>query len=120
MNYESAVERQSTVAGGVSFVVSRISFERRMDLARRVREIARRAEFLAAGDAGERMEAVLVASEIDRIYLLWGLREVRGLEIDGVAATPEMLAACGPEELFREALAFVKHEAGLSEDERKN
>ena len=38
----------------------------------------------------------------------------------GVAAGPELLAEAGPEELFREALAAVRRETGLSEEERKN
>ena len=42
------------------------------------------------------------------------------MQIDGNAATPELLAKAGPEELFREALAAVKTEAGLTEAERKN
>ena len=42
------------------------------------------------------------------------------LELDGVPATPESLAAVGPEELFREAIAAVKAECGLTDAERKN
>ena len=121
MQYESVVEHASKTADGVMYVVARMSFERRMDLARRVREIAQKAEFLAAGSGtGDQMEAVLLSSEIDRTYLLWGLRDVRGLTLDGEVATPESLVSKGPEPLFREALALVKAEAGLSEDERKN
>ncbi|HUE00168.1 MAG TPA: hypothetical protein VMR62_11400, partial [Bryobacteraceae bacterium] len=85
------------------------------------RELAARKEFLEAGEhPNEKMDAALLASEIDRIYLLWGLREVAGLDLDGKPASPESLAESGPEELFREALAAVKHECGLSEAERKN
>ena len=92
-----------------------------MELTRRIRELATRKEFLEAGETpNEKMEAALLASEIDRIYLLWGLRDVTGLELDGLPATPESLAACGPEELFREALAAIKQQCGLSESERKN
>jgi hypothetical protein len=76
---------------------------------------------MEAGDTpNEKMEAALLASEIDRIYMLWGLQEVTGLELDGQPATPESLSASGPEELFREALAAVKQQCGLSEAERKN
>jgi len=98
-----------------------MSFGRRVELTRRIRELAARQEFLEAGDApNEKMEAALLASEIDRIYLLWGLREVKGLELDGLPATPESLAASGPEELCREALTAVKQQCGLAEAERKN
>ena len=120
MEYQSWLERESRTAPGVTFVLSKMSFERRMELTRRLREIAQKVEFLEAGGAKEKMEAALLASEIDRMYALWGLREVRGLELDGAAATPESLAAAGPEELFREAVGIVKAECGLTESERKN
>ena len=97
-----------------------MSFGRRVELTRRLREIAQKVEFLEAGDAREKIDAALLTSEIDRLYVLWGLQEVRGLELDGAQATPESLAAIGPEELFREALAAVKAECGLTENERKN
>jgi hypothetical protein len=40
--------------------------------------------------------------------------------VDGSIAGPELLAEAGPEELFREALAAVRRETGLNEEERKN
>jgi hypothetical protein len=121
MEYTSVETIESGVAAGVTYTVAKMSFGRRVELTRRIRELAGRRECMEAGDsANEKMEAALLASEIDRIYLLWGLREVTGLELDGVAATPESLAASGPEELFREALAAVKQQCGLSEAERKN
>jgi hypothetical protein len=98
-----------------------MSFGRRVELMRKVRELARRMEFLEAGaDAGERMDAGLLRAEIDRMFLLWGLTGVSGLRVDGVEATPEVLVERGPEELFREALAAVRRETGLTDDERKN
>jgi hypothetical protein len=92
-----------------------------MDLMRRVRELARKAEFLDAGqDAGEKMDAALLHAEVDRLYLGWGLKEVMGLDLDGKTATPDSLADCGPEELFREAVAAVRAATGLTAEERKN
>ena len=121
MEYESVVVVPSQVAGGVSFTVARMSFGRRVELMRRVRELAGRVEFLEAGQAsGEKMDAAMVRAEIDRLYLVWGLRSVSGLVVDGVPATPETLADCGPEDVFREALAAVRSETGLNEAERKN
>ena len=121
MEYTSFENIDSTVAPGVRYTLAKMSFGRRVDLMQRIREIAARKEFVEAGDTpDEKMEAALLASEIDRIYLLWGLKEVAGLELDGLPATPESLAASGPEELFREALAAVKQRCGLSEAERKN
>ena len=91
-------------------MISKMSFVRRMDLIRGIRELSLKCEFLNA----------LLASEIDRLYVSWGLQELIGLEVDGVAATPELLASRGPEDLFREAVSVIKAECGLSEEERKN
>ena len=108
-------------AAGVRFRVARMSFGRRMELMREVRELARRKEFLESGpSAEERMDAALLQGEIDRLFVMWGLRAVEGLRLDGEAATPELLADRGPEGLFREALEAVRAEVGLTPDERKN
>ncbi len=87
----------------------------------RVRDLARRTKFLAAsGEAGDKMDAALLQAEIDRVYVMWGVKAVTGLEVDGQTAGPELLAARGPEGVFREALAAVRRETGLNEEERKN
>jgi hypothetical protein len=106
---------------GVRYEIMRVSFGRRIELARRIREIGRRMEFLEAGnDAREKLEATVLAAEIDRAYLDWGLAAVEGLQIDGVAATPEALVDHGPVELAMEILSRIKSECGMSEEERKN
>lgn len=111
----------SSVSPGVEFVVGRMTFGRRLELMRRVRELAARLEFFEAGrEASNEMEASLLGGEIDRLYLLWGIEEIRGLEIDGAVATPGSLIERGPEDLFHEALEAVKAECGLTENERKN
>ena len=121
VNYESVVEVESQVASGVRFTVAKMSFGRRTELMRAIRELARKVEFLEAGqDSGSKMDAALLRMEIDRLYVNWGLQAVSGLELDGVAASPAALAAAGPEELFREAVAAVRAQSGLSADERKN
>ena len=121
MRYESSHTIESRIVPGVSFTVARMSFGRRLELMRRVRELARRMEFLEASrEPSEKMDAGLLRAEIDRLYLEWGLRSVAGLLVDGEAASPALLADAGPEELFREALAAVKAETGLTESERKN
>jgi hypothetical protein len=99
-----------------------MSFGRRLDLTRRVQELAKRIAFLAAGeqDTATEAERALLGAEIDREYLSWGLVSVDGLEIDGEPATPASLLEAGPEALVREALEAVRREAGLSEHERKN
>lgn len=121
MHYESSVAIASKAQPGVVYQVARMSFGRRLELVRRIRELAPKIEFLeASGSARDEVEARLLSAEVDRLYLAWGLRSVSGLEIDGQKATPELLAEAGPEELFREALTAVKETCCLSEAERKN
>jgi hypothetical protein len=116
---EAVVE--SRAVPGVTFTIAKMSFGRRMELMRRVRELARRTKFLAASDdAGDKMDAALLRAEIERVYVMWGVKAVAGLAVDGKAAGPELLAEAGPENLFQEALAAVRRETGLSEEERKN
>jgi hypothetical protein len=105
----------------VRFRVARVSVARRIELARRIREVGRKVEFLVAGqDPREKLEAAVLAAEIDRVYLEWGLEEIAGLMIDGEPATPQALIEKGPMDLAREILVRIKRECGLSEDERKN
>jgi hypothetical protein len=121
VHYESGTVVESRVMPGVKFTVARMSFARRLELMRRIRELARRAEFLSAGQSSEeKMDAALVQAEIERLYVAWGLTSVSGLTVDGRDATPETLSGEGPEELFREALAAVRTETGLAEEQRKN
>lgn len=119
--YESTAWFDSEARAGVRLGIVRVSFGRRIELARRIREIGRKAEFLeASSDARDKLEATVLAAEIDRAYLDWGLIGVEGLEIDGVAATPRSLIEAGPVEVAAEALRRIKSECGLTEDERKN
>ena len=121
MDYDSSVARDSAVRPGVSFAVRRMSLERRIELTKRLRAQFQKVEFLqASSDPRESMEAALLATEIEREYLLWGLVEVTGLSIDGRPANPDSMAAAGPEDLCREIVAAIKAEAGLNEAERKN
>ncbi len=121
ISYESVLRVRSQAMPGVTFVLNRISFARRMELARQVREISRRAEFLAAGAKLEdQVEANLLAQEIEGIYLRWALVGIDGLSIDGQAATTDQLLEKGPEELTREILKTIKAMCGLGEEERKN
>lgn len=121
MTYESSVRIDSKARPGVAFVIAKMSFGRRMELVRCIRELTVRCEFFKAGESTEeKLDAALLSAEIDREYLKWGLREVIGLEVDGVTATPDLLASAGPEDLFREAVSAIKAECGLTESERKN
>lgn len=121
MTYESVATVESRLSPGVTFAVARMSFGRRVELMRKVRELARRMEFLEAGkEPADQMDAAMLQAEIDRLFVAWGLRSVTGLQLDGVEASPESLAEFGPEPLFREALAAVRVATGLDEEERKN
>jgi len=121
MEYQSERTLDAACAPGVRYTISRMSLARRVELTRRMWELAGKSEFLeAGGGARERLEAALLARQIDGEYLRWGLRAIEGLTIDGVAATPEALAASGPEDLCREVVAAIRTECGLSEEERKN
>jgi hypothetical protein len=112
---------RSTAWPGVEIVVAKITFGRRLELMRRIRDLAAKAEFLEAGTGGkDRMDASLLGAEIDRLYVEWGVEEIRGISFDGKAADAAGLIEAGPEDLFREALAAVKADSGLNENERKN
>lgn len=121
VQYQSAISIDSKAAPGVTFVIRRISFGRRMELSRQVRELSRKAEFLDASTAvHEKIEASILAQEIDAMYLHWGLVSLRGLSIDGEPADCERLLEKGPEELVREIVSAIKAQCELSETERKN
>ena len=121
MEYLSKTLVKAESAPGVQFAVRRMSLGRRIELTRRVNELSRKIEFLQAGGSErEQIEAAWLSSEIDGVYLRWGLESVDGLLIDGEPATPEMLIERGPDGLCREILAAIRAEAFLNETERKN
>lgn len=112
---------ESKAFPGVRLTVRKVTFGRRIELLKKVSELASKVEFLrASDDPREQLEASLLQSELDRAYLLWGLASVEGIRIDGEEATPEKLVSQGPEELCGEALRAIKREFGLSEEEEKN
>jgi len=106
----------------VTFRVRRISFGRRLELARTLRDrleaVARLA--LTEDSPSRAAQTALIAAEMDAVHLRWGLAAIEGLEIDGAAATADSLIEAGPEALLAEILAAVRHETGLEEEERKN
>ena len=120
-HYESVVWRDAESVTGVRYAIARISFGRRIELARRIHEIACRAEFLGAGtDARQKLEAAVINAQADQVYLDTCLVALEGLTIDGDPATPATLIAHGPLELATEILAATKAECSLKEPERKN
>jgi hypothetical protein len=121
IQYDSTLSIDSKAAPGVRFAIHRISFGRRMELSRRVRELSRKAEFLEAGtELHDKIDANLLAQEIDAMYLRWGLATIERYVIDGEPATAERLLEKGPEELVREIVSTIRAECGLTEAERKN
>src|SRR5580698_9801285 len=85
--HESSRWFEADSCAGVRYRIARISLGRRIELARRIREIGRKAEFLEAGDdVRDKLEAAVLQGEIDRVFLEWGLETVEGLEIDAEAA----------------------------------
>lgn len=119
--YDSVVKLQSKSMPGVTFEINRISFGRRMELAKRVREISHKAEFLEAGnELRETIEANILSQEVEATYIRWGLVRIDGLTIDDEPATPDRLIEKGPEELAREIVKTIKGQCGLTEPERKN
>lgn len=121
MNYESEVVFTSEVSPGVRVRIARMSYGRRLGLLEQVRELIQQREFHEAGAAlSDQVQSARQSILIDRCYWSWGLLSVEGLQIDGKAATPESLWEVGPEPLVAEVLKRLKHETGLSEDERKN
>jgi len=53
MTYESSTQVESKIRPGVTFVIAKMSFGRRMELVRRIRELALRCEFLHSGKSTE-------------------------------------------------------------------
>lgn len=121
MQYESTTCIESKVSAGVRFTIARMTFGRRIDLLRRVRQLGAEMEFANAGKGvEERLKASLAGAEIDALYLRWGLISIEGLEVDGEAADVESLISSGPESLCSEIIAAIKRECSLTEEERKN
>src|SRR5581483_4661044 len=72
-SYESILWFDSSARPGVRCGIVRVSFGRRIELARRIRDVGRKAEYLdAGGEVKDKLEAAVVAAEIDRAYLDWG------------------------------------------------
>jgi hypothetical protein len=121
MRYDSTITIESKTLAGVSFTVRRMSFGRRLELTRRVRELSQRLEFSAAGEGvNDRLDAAVLSAEIDRTYVEWGVGQITGLELDGEQATPVSVLELAPEEFTREIVDAIKAECSLSDEERKN
>ena len=121
MHYESVLKQRSEAFPEVSYTVRKISFGRRLELAKEIRELSRRMEFAAAGkEASDEMDASILSAEIERLYIRWELVSLEGLAVDGAAASHDLMLEQGPETLTQEILRVIQAQCGLSEEERKN
>jgi transcriptional antiterminator Rof (Rho-off) len=119
-SYSSITWYDSQCLPGVRFAIRQVSLAQRIELAKSVRELVLKHEFLKAGDAGEQLEASLADLLARRLYLEWGVTRLEGLKIDGADATLELLIDKGPEELSSEIFETIRGAIGLSDEERKN
>ena len=120
-SWRSAEEYRSTKFPGVRYRVIRMSMGRRIELTRRVKDLMRRMEFHAAGASTEdKVDAAILAGEMDRLYWDFGLEALDGMEINGEPTSPETQFDRGPEDLSREILQRIKQCCVLSEVEQKN
>ncbi len=120
LGYSSVSWHESQALKGVRYAINRVSLAQRIELTKNVRELTLRHEFLKAGDTSDQLETTLSDLLVRRLYLEWGLAELRGLAIDGEPATVELLVQKGPETLSEEIITAIQAELGLSEQERKN
>ena len=119
-NHHSVTWHDSRALPGVRYAIRRISLAQRIELTKRARELSLKNEFLKAGDAADQLEGSLADLLVRKMYLEWGLDEIRGLKIDGESATAQLLAQKGPEALSDEVVGTIRSELGLSDEERKN
>ena len=119
-NYSSGAWHESRCLRNVKFSVRRPSLQQRIELTRRIRELTLENEFLRSGESPDQLAAALSDLYVQRLYVEWGLLEIRGLKIDGVAADAQLIVERGPEALVEEIALAVRGELGLSDAERKN
>jgi hypothetical protein len=98
-----------------------MSFGRRIELMRRVRELGALLEYEQAGETAEdKIQASVLRACIDELYLRWGLTALSGLTLDGADADLDSLISRGPEALCREIVTAIKRECALTGEDRKN
>lgn len=112
--------KSSALLPGVSFAIRCPSLNERLRLTERIQQLCLRHDFLKAGPSDDQLQAAHSELLIRKLYLEWGLLDVKGLSIDGLRATPKRVFENGPEALSDEIIEAIKSEFGLTEDERKN
>lgn len=104
----------------VRYAVRQPSLAQRIALTKRLHELTLRHEFLANGNELHQLEMALADLLVQKLFVEWGLAQIDGLEIDGQPATVDLLIEKGPEQLVAEIAVQIRHECGLTDDERKN
>ena len=104
----------------VRYAVRQPSLAQRIALTKRLHELTLRHEFLANGNELHQLEMALADLLVQKLFVEWGLALIDGLEIDGQPATVDLLIEKGPEQLVAEIAVQIRHECGLTDDERKN
>src|SRR2546425_10917686 len=105
MNYSTSLEFESLAIPGVKFRLRRVSFGRRLELARVLGDRLEAIEKLALEpeSPARAAQTALLAAEIDAGHLRWGLAAIEGLQIDGAPATVDSLIEAGPQALVQGA-----------------
>lgn len=119
--YATELRFQSSTTPGVTFTLRRMSAAGRLDLISRLGSLVSQLEMLRASeDLPDRLQAEALRIQIDREYLLWGLKDLQGLRIDDEAADAMKLFECGPEGLVNEIVQRIRSECELDANARKN
>ncbi|BDC52081.1 hypothetical protein F183_A43960 [Bryobacterales bacterium F-183] len=120
-SWRSAEEYRSTAYPTVKYRISKMSMGRRLELTRRLRDLMKRLEFANAGTSNEdKMDAAILAGEIDRLYWEFAVESIEGIQMNGDEIGPTTQFELGPEDLSREILMRIKQQTQLTETERKN
>ncbi len=134
--YDTTNRKESEILPGVSFLLRRMTEGRRIELRKKlgptnakIRELLREQGKLleAPEDAQDHNRILELQDEFDGLMLevvnpttlLWGVKQIEGLEVDGKVLTLEDWLEW-PSALFREILNAVNAEAELNGNEIKN
>lgn len=118
--FESVRWMESGTMPRVRYAIRQPSLAQRIELTKRLHALTLKNEFLAKGDELHELELALADLLVQKLFVEWGLARVDGLDIDGSPATVDSLIEKGPERLVAEIAERVRHECGLTDDERKN
>jgi hypothetical protein len=120
-SWRSAEDYRSSKYPTVRFRVVKMSMGRRLELTRRVKDLTKRLEFLTAGGSTQdKLDAAILAGEMDRLYWEFGLESLEGIDINGEPMSADSQFERGPEDLSREILQRIKQNLQLTEGEQKN